>query len=490
MWPVDYGGVPITEGKKIYYPTLPLIEGNKKVGEVRTLEDQNSLTRRYTERAVRFIQKNKDRPFFLYLPHSMPHVPLGVSQEFRGKSEQGMYGDVIMEIDWSVGEILRTLEEFGLDQNSLVIFASDNGPWLNFGNHGGSALPLREGKGTMWEGGARVPCIMRWPGRIPEGRESHAIAATIDLLPTIAAITGMPLPQKPIDGLNILPLLEGEEGPGPRDHYFYYYAGELRAVRLKKGKLHFPHTHISYKGVEPGNDGQPGRYGRGTTGLELYDLEKDIGETKNVARSLPEAVELMKALADVARVHLGDALTNTKGDEVRPPGRLAGPHTGTVQNLAAGKAITLKNQESSKFPGGGEGTLIDGDRGTMDHTDGVWQGFEEVDLVAEIDLGEGMHLGGVTAGFIENQSARVFLPTRVEIAISQDGANYTVVEETQTGGENLSIAPRIKDIAAAVDSSTLVRYIRLTAANVGTCPDWHPRAGQKAWIFADEVVVE
>ena len=257
MWPVGYDGVPITEGKKIYYPVLPLIEGSNKVGEIRTLEDQNTLTTLYTERAVRFIEKNKERPFFLYLPHSMPHVPLGVSEKFSGKSEQGMYGDVIMEIDWSVGEILRTLEKFGLDQNTLVIFASDNGPWLNFGNHGGSALPLREGKGTMWEGGARVPCIMRWPGRISEGRECNAIAATIDLLPTIAAITGMPLPQKPIDGLNILPLLEGEEGVGPRDHYFYYYVEELRAVRMGKWKLHFPHTHISYKGVEPGNDGQP-----------------------------------------------------------------------------------------------------------------------------------------------------------------------------------------------------------------------------------------
>ena len=195
-------------------------------------------------------------------------------------------------------------------------------------------------------------------------------------------------------------------------------------------------------------------------------------------------------MGDVARERLGDALTEAKGDEVRPPGRLAGSETGTVQNLAAGKTITLKNPESSKFPGRGQATLIDGDRGTMDHTDGVWQGFEGVDLVAEIDLGEEMHLERVTAGFIENQSARVFLPTTVEIAISQDGTNYTVVQRTETGGGNFIIAPRIKDIGTAVDPSTPVRYVRLTAANVGTCPDWHPRAGQKAWIFADEVILE
>ena len=325
MWPVNYDGTPADKGAKSAYPPLPLIEGNEKSAEVRTLEDQNKLTTLYTERAVGFIEKNKDRPFFLYMPHSMPHVPLGVSERFRGKSSQGMYGDVIMEIDWSVGEILKALEKHGLDDQTLVIYTSDNGPWLNFGNHAGSALPLREGKGTMWEGGARVPCIMRWPGRIPAGRVCQKIAATIDLLPTIAAVTGAPLPEKPIDGVNLLPLLEGKENVNPRDHYLYYYGGELQAVRQGRWKLHFPHKYRSYSGVEPGKNGDPGPYASGQTGLELYDLEQDIGETKNVAARFPEVVERLRALAETARLELGDSLTSAKGRGVRPPGRKAGP---------------------------------------------------------------------------------------------------------------------------------------------------------------------
>ena len=242
MWPVDYDGSPVsgTDHFKSFYPQLPLIEGNEKIEEIRTLDDQDQLTTRYTERAVDFIKRNRDTPFFLYLPHSMPHVPLGVSDKFRSKSEQGMYGDVIMEIDWSLGEILNALSDNDLDDNTLVIFTSDNGPWLNYGNHAGSAFPLREGKGTMWEGGSRVPCIMRWPGRIPAGSVSHQLAATIDILPTIASITGAALPARPIDGVNIQSILEGDTCATPREEYYYYYGGELIAVRKGKMKLVFP----------------------------------------------------------------------------------------------------------------------------------------------------------------------------------------------------------------------------------------------------------
>ena len=171
MWPVDYDGTSIagTGHRKSFYPQLPIIEGNEKVEEIRTLKDQNQLTKRYTERAVDFIDRNSNRLFFLYMPHSMPHVPLGVSKQFLGKSEQGIYGDVMMEIDWSVGELIKALKRNSIDSNTLVIFTSDNGPWLNYGKHAGSTGPLREGKGTMWEGGSRVPCIMWWPGGIPAG---------------------------------------------------------------------------------------------------------------------------------------------------------------------------------------------------------------------------------------------------------------------------------------------------------------------------------
>ena len=330
MWPVDYDGIQIsaklaqgkktTKPQKINFPQLPLIEGNEKVAEIRTLDDQATLTTRYTERAVQFISKNKDKPFFLYVPHSMPHVPLGVSDKFKGKSKQGMYGDVIMEIDWSVGQILAALKKNGLEQNTLVIFASDNGPWMNYGNHAGQVGPLREAKGTMWEGGARVPCIMRWPGHIKPGTVCDKLAATIDVLPTIAAVADVPLPEKKIDGVNILPLLQGDKDANPRNEYYYYYGEGLEAVRQGQWKLHFPHTYRSYEGVEPGMDGWPGPYGEGKTGLALYNLDEDIRERNDVKDQHPEIVAQLKKLAKRARHELGDKLTKKEGVEVRQCG--------------------------------------------------------------------------------------------------------------------------------------------------------------------------
>ncbi|OGJ85933.1 MAG: arylsulfatase [Candidatus Raymondbacteria bacterium RifOxyC12_full_50_8] len=322
MWPVDYDGTPAAADKKqSKYPPLMLMEGNEPVSEIRSLDDQSKLTTMYTERAVRFITKNKNTPFLLYVPHSMPHVPLGVSGKFKGKSTQGLYGDVMMEIDWSMSEIMKALSANGLDKNTLVVFVSDNGPWLNFGNHSGSAGPLREGKGAMWEGGARVPCIMRWPGRIPAGTTCNKIASTIDLLPTIAAIVNTSLPEKPIDGVNMLPLMEGKKNAHPRDSFYFYYDGELHAVRQGAWKLHVPHSYRSYRGVEPGKDGYPGSYATGTTGLALYDLEKDIGETTNIAAEHPGVVERLNVLVEQARGELGDTLTKRTGRGVRPPGK-------------------------------------------------------------------------------------------------------------------------------------------------------------------------
>jgi arylsulfatase A-like enzyme len=321
MWPVEYDGTALPEGHpKLRYPPLPLIEGNEKIAEIRTLEDQDTLTTRYTERAVHFIEKNKDRPFFLYVPHTMVHTPLGVSDKFKGKSQQGKFGDTMMEVDWSVGEILKTLAKHRLEKDTIVIFTSDNGPWLNFGKHAGSAGPFREGKGTAFEGGVRVSCIMRWPKHIPSNSVCDKMAATIDVLPTLAAITGAPLPEHKIDGVNILPLLEGYPDADPRDHLYYYYGRQLRAVRQDKWKLHFPHGCRSYKGVEPGKGGLPGPYAHGETGLELYDLENDRGETRDVADEHPDVVERLKTLGDKARKELGDS--EQTGEEVRPVGRI------------------------------------------------------------------------------------------------------------------------------------------------------------------------
>ena len=214
----------------------------------------------------------------------MPHQPIAVSDKFKGKSKLGLYGDVIMEIDWSVGEILRSLKSNQIEDNTLVIFASDNGPWLNFGDWGGSAGPLREGKGTMWEGGARVPCIMQWPSSIQPNRVTSKIAGTIDILPTIADIIGTDRLNPNIDGVSLLPLLLNEPNATPRNQLYYYYGKKLIAVRKDKWKLIFPHTYRSYENVEPGKNLFPGPYGKGNAGLELYDLESDIGERKDLIK--------------------------------------------------------------------------------------------------------------------------------------------------------------------------------------------------------------
>ena len=217
MWPVDYNGKPLdTSTFRGKYPPLPLIDGNKPIRFIKTLDDQAELTTLYTERAVSFINKNKSHPFFLYLAHTMPHVPIAASSKYKGKSGAGLYGDVMEEVDWSVGEVLKALEKNGLSKNTFVIFTSDNGPWLTFGNHAGSTGGFREGKGTAWEGGLRVPCIMKWPGKIAAGSICNGLSATMDLMPTLVSICNAKLPAKKIDGVNILPCLL-YTSPSPRD---------------------------------------------------------------------------------------------------------------------------------------------------------------------------------------------------------------------------------------------------------------------------------
>ena len=317
MWPRH------PEKEKFDFPPLPLMENAQIIDTIES--DQSQLTTWYTERAVQFIEDNRERPFFLYVPHSMPHVPLFVSDKFKGKSERGLYGDVIMEIDWSVGQILAALQENSLDENTLVIFISDNGPWLSYGTHSGSALPLREGKGTTWEGGVRVPCIMRWPGGIPANTVTKLPAMTIDLLPTIAEITGAKLPERKIDGKSILPIVKNQpDAENPHDaYYFYYHTNELHAVQSGRWKLYFPHTYRTLNGREGRNDGIPIDYASAEVKtLELYDLENDSSETTNVAEQHPEVVTRLSGLADQSRKELGDALTNQAGAHTREPGRV------------------------------------------------------------------------------------------------------------------------------------------------------------------------
>jgi len=326
MWPVDFDGNQISDSsdwRKKSYPQLPLIEDFKKIDEIRTLEDQARLTTLFTEMSVEFINNNKDNPFFLYLPHPMPHVPIAVSNKFKGKSPQGLYGDLMMEIDWSVGEIVKALKQNNLEENTLVIFTSDNGPWLNFGNHAGSTGGLREGKGTSFEGGQRVPTIMKWPKVISAGSISNNIAATIDVFPTIANIVSSDLPKHKIDGVDISSILEGRRDSNPRDHLYYYYGkNNLEAVRKDNWKLVFPHESRSYKNVLPKNDGHPGPYSKFTAEYALYNLRRDPGEEYNVKELYPDIVKELEDLAEIARNDLGDDLNNRIGNNIREPGTI------------------------------------------------------------------------------------------------------------------------------------------------------------------------
>jgi arylsulfatase len=322
------------------FPPLQLMEGEKVIAEE---PDQSQLTRQITERSVKFIERNKDRPFFLYVPHVMPHVPIFASDKFKGRSKLGLYGDVIEELDWGVGEILAALKQHGLEENTWVIFTSDNGPFLSYGNHAGSAGPLRGGKLTTFEGGVRMPCLMRWPGKIPAGRVCDEICTTMDILPTVARLIGAKLPPHPIDGKDIWPVLSGQAGAkSPHEAFFYYAGTELHAVRAGDWKLHFPHPYLVVDG-EPGKDGKPANFAniKGESlkkfglegvasrhgyriercGRELYNLKDDIGETKNVADQHPDIVRRLEALAAKAREDLGDSLTGQKGKGVREPGR-------------------------------------------------------------------------------------------------------------------------------------------------------------------------
>jgi arylsulfatase A-like enzyme len=320
----EYYGLPYSNDmwprhpeRKNFFPDLPLIEGNDVV---KLDPDQSQLTTSYTDRAVSFIERHRNTPFFLYVPHTMPHVPLFVSASSAGSSKGRLYSEVVAEIDRSVGRILEAVSRANLDNDTLVIFTSDNGPWLSYGNHAGSAGPFREGKGTAFEGGVRVPFVARWPGRIPAGAVGRLPAMTIDLLPTLAALAGAPLPAgRTIDGRDMWPLMTGRAGAqAPHDALYFYWGGELHAVRSGSWKLHVPHPYASLEAA--GGDGSPGTYVRKEMPLSLFDLETDAGETTNVADRNPAVVEQLLAYVERARADLGDSLTKRAGKNVRPAG--------------------------------------------------------------------------------------------------------------------------------------------------------------------------
>ena len=316
MWPFHP-----QQGEVFNFPDLPTYDGNEIIGYN---TDQTRLTTDYTTRSVNFIKKNKNKPFFLYLAHSMPHVPLAVSDKFKGKSEQGLYGDVMMELDWSVGKVMQALREAKVEENTLVILTSDNGPWANYGNHAGSSGGLREAKATTFNGGMRVPCLFYWKGTIAPGSICNDLMSNIDILPTLVELTGAPHPQLPIDGLSMAAILKGtNKAPIRQSLCMYYHRNSLQAITDGYYKLVFPHKYVSYETQMPGNDGQPGELGKKEiTECELYDLRRDPGERVNVISQHPAIAEKLQRIADQCREDLGDDLTGQPGKNRREPGRI------------------------------------------------------------------------------------------------------------------------------------------------------------------------
>jgi arylsulfatase len=341
----DFFGLPYSNDNSKYHPTLaevmpplPLMDG-EKVAELDP--DQSRFTERFTQKSVEFIAKHKDRPFFLYLPHVMPHVPIFASERFRGTSGRGLYGDVVQELDYGIGRTLDALREHGLEQDTLVIFFSDNGAWTSYGEHAGSNGALREGKLTCFEGGVRSPLIIRWPGRVPAGKACDTPWMSIDLLPTLIEALAGRRPELTIDGRSALALIEGRDLRAPHEALFFYAGEELHAVRSGEWKLHFAHPYLTNLGA-PGRGGKPSGHGTyvpkpitdssmdaiasrhgqkvARLPLSLFNLRADPGETKDLSAERPEVVARLGRQAEAIRAELGDGLTGVSGTARRPAG--------------------------------------------------------------------------------------------------------------------------------------------------------------------------
>ncbi|QXD25596.1 sulfatase [Opitutia bacterium ISCC 51] len=306
------------------YKRLPFVKDEEVVNPDLQPEDQALLTRWATESALKFIDKNHEQPFFIYMPYSMVHVPIFASDRFLGKSGAGLFGDVVMELDWSVGEVIKSLENHGIREDTLVIFTTDNGHWASYGDHAGSAGIYRGFKHTNWEGGNRVPALMSWPGRIPANTNCDALSSTVDILPTIAKLIGAELPAHKIDGKDIrsLMFLQGSNAT-PHEFFPFYGRGELQAIRSESWKLVFPHRYSALNGRPGGKDGFPVKYDSNTAELALYNMDADPAETTDVKDQYPGIFKQLSAAADRYREELGDKLTKTTGNNLRTPGKLS-----------------------------------------------------------------------------------------------------------------------------------------------------------------------
>lgn len=316
----EYAGIPYSNDM---VPAV-LLE-NEKAVRLLTQQDRDNLTTFLTEKAVDFIDRHKSQPFFLYVPHHMPHVPLAVSSKFKGRTDR-LFGDVMLELDWSVGQIVEAVKRNGLDDNTLIMFASDNGPWLIYGDNAGSAGPLREGKHTSFDGGIREPFIARWPGHVRAGIVATTLVMSFDLFPTLARLAGAAIPaDRILDGRDIWPWISGRRTSGaPHDAVYIYSAqraGELNAVISGDGRWKLVLPHQSFHAL-PANGGARGTTEPISMELSLFDIDHDVGESRNVAASHAAEITRLLVFVERARVDLGDTLTNRVGANIRQAGRL------------------------------------------------------------------------------------------------------------------------------------------------------------------------
>ena len=329
----EYFGIPYSNdmwpghpGRPKNYPQLAWYEDKRKSEPIVDLDDQQQITRRLTKKAVNFIHRCGERPFLLYIPHSMPHVPLGVGPQFRQSTMYGPYGDVIREIDWSVGELRKALEQEGVLNDTIVIYSSDNGPWLNYGDHAGTTGGLREGKGTTFEGGVRVPFIIRYPHLVPAGTVCAEPAMTIDVLPTLVELTGGQAPARKIDGRSIAALLRGDRRRDQPSRSAVLLVPRPTAGSDANGQVEaaLRHKYRSLQGRTPGNNGRPVRYAYDIPiSTSLFDLASDPTERIDLANDRPQLVSRMTEMANRMRDELGDTLSGRAGSENRAPGQEA-----------------------------------------------------------------------------------------------------------------------------------------------------------------------
>jgi hypothetical protein len=330
--------------------------------------------------------------------------------------------------------------------------------------------------------------VMYWKGHIPKGVVSHKICSAIDILPTLAKITGASLSENKIDGVSILPLMEDKKNADPRKVFYYYYENDqLQAIRYGDWKLVYPHTYRSYLGAEPGKNGMPGPYNTGKCGKELYNLILDRGETQDVITQHPDIVHAIDSIASIAREDLGDYLRNVKGKNVREPGYSV-VYNNKVEHKGVGALVTYEIPYSPKYDGGGTTALTDGLTAFTDPSHKAWQGFEGVDFKGIITLKDTTLVSKIRVGVLQNENSWIFKPKSMSIEYSLDGVHY--FPYGQISGNDL-ISTSVQDRFEGIISGRInAKYLKVHVVNTGVCPDNHPGKGQPAWLFIDEIIID